>query len=95
MKEGINDGFLTPFKAKQIATTLEKYVYTPDDAVIEGDIEAGKRRRARRAVPARLSGQRENHSDNPDHIAEAVHRGGRAQCTQHCADAAVNRCFWT
>lgn len=43
LKEGINDGFLTPFKVKQIATTLDAYVYTPDDAVIEGDIEAGKR----------------------------------------------------
>ena len=43
LKEGINDGFLTPFKVKQIATTLDEYVYTPDDSVIEGDIEAGKR----------------------------------------------------
>jgi type I restriction enzyme R subunit len=43
LKEGINDGFLTPFKVKQIATTLDEYVYTPDDAVIEGAIEAGKR----------------------------------------------------
>ena len=29
LKEGINDGFLTPFKVKQIATTLDEYVYTP------------------------------------------------------------------
>ncbi|MDP3251308.1 MAG: DEAD/DEAH box helicase family protein [Hydrogenophaga sp.] len=43
LKEGINDGFLTPFKVKQIATTLDEYVYTPDDQVVEGDIEAGKR----------------------------------------------------
>jgi type I restriction enzyme R subunit len=43
LKEGINDGFLTPFKVKQIATTLDEYVYTPDDLVVEGDIEAGKR----------------------------------------------------
>jgi type I restriction enzyme R subunit len=43
LKEGINDGFLTPFKVKQIATTLDDYVYTPDDQVLEGDIEAGKR----------------------------------------------------
>lgn len=43
LKEGINDGFLTPFKVKQIATTLDDYVYTPDDQVIEGDIEEGKR----------------------------------------------------
>ena len=43
LKEGINDGFLSPFKVKQIATTLDDYVYTPDDTVIEGEIEVGKR----------------------------------------------------
>ncbi|MCX7050096.1 MAG: DEAD/DEAH box helicase family protein, partial [Candidatus Sumerlaeota bacterium] len=43
LKEGINDGFLTPFKVKQISTTLDEYVYTPDDQVIEGEIETGKR----------------------------------------------------
>jgi type I restriction enzyme R subunit len=43
LKEGINDGFLTPFKVRQIATTLDDYVYTSDDQVIEGAIEAGKR----------------------------------------------------
>lgn len=42
LKEGINDGFLTPFKVKQIQTTLDYYVYTPDDAVVEGEVEAGK-----------------------------------------------------
>ena len=43
LKEGINDGFLTPFKVKQIGTTLDDYVYTPDDEVLEGSIETGKR----------------------------------------------------
>jgi type I restriction enzyme R subunit len=43
LKEGINDGFLTPFKVRQIATTLDDYVYAPDDMVIEGQIETGKR----------------------------------------------------
>jgi len=43
LKEGINDGFLTPFKVKQIATTLDEYVYTADDDVVEGQIEVGKR----------------------------------------------------
>ncbi len=43
LKDGINDGFLTPFKVKQISTTLDEYVYTSDDTVIEGEIEAGKR----------------------------------------------------
>jgi type I restriction enzyme R subunit len=43
LKDGINDGFLTPFKVKQISTTLDEYIYTPDDKLIEGEIEAGKR----------------------------------------------------
>jgi type I restriction enzyme, R subunit len=43
LKEGINDGFLTPFRVKQISTTLDEYVYTPDDKVIEGDVEVGDR----------------------------------------------------
>ena len=43
LKEGINDGFLTPFKVKQISTTLDEYVYTPDDKLIEGEVETGKR----------------------------------------------------
>ena len=42
LKEGINDGFLTPFKVKQIQTTIDYYVFTPDDTVVEGEIEAGK-----------------------------------------------------
>jgi len=43
LKEGINDGFLTPFKVRQIATTIDDYIYTPDDELIEGEIETGKR----------------------------------------------------
>jgi type I restriction enzyme, R subunit len=43
LKEGINDGFLTPFRVKQISTTLDEYVYTSDDKLIEGEIESGKR----------------------------------------------------
>ncbi len=42
LKEGINDGFLTPFRVKQYATTLDEYRYTSDDNLIEGEIEAGK-----------------------------------------------------
>jgi type I restriction enzyme, R subunit len=43
LKEGINDGYLTPFKVKQIATTLDNYVYTADDQLIEGEVEEGRR----------------------------------------------------
>ena len=42
LKEGIQDGFLTPFKVKRIQTTLDEYVYTDDDEVLEGEPESGK-----------------------------------------------------
>lgn len=42
LKEGINDGFLTPFKVKQIHTTIDEYIHTADDTVVAGDIEEGK-----------------------------------------------------
>ncbi len=42
LKEGINDGFLTPFKVKRIKTTLDDYIYTSDDQIVEGEIEEGK-----------------------------------------------------
>ncbi len=43
LKDGINDGFLTPFRVKQIATTLDEYVYTADDMVLLGEVAQGKR----------------------------------------------------
>ncbi|MBS1813658.1 MAG: DEAD/DEAH box helicase family protein [Acidobacteria bacterium] len=43
LKEGINDGFLTPFKVIQVSTTLDDYVYTPDDTIVEGEVEEGRR----------------------------------------------------
>jgi len=42
LKEGINSGFLTPFRVKQITTTFDDYVDTPDDMVVEGEVEAGR-----------------------------------------------------
>ncbi|CAN1575234.1 HsdR Type I site-specific restriction-modification system, R (restriction) subunit and related helicases [Flavobacteriaceae bacterium] len=43
LKDGINDGFLTPFKVKRIKTTLDDYIFTSDDQVVEGEVEEGKR----------------------------------------------------
>ena len=43
LKEGINDGYLTPFKVKRIKTTLDDYIYTTDDQIIEGEVEEGRR----------------------------------------------------
>lgn len=42
LKEGVNDGFLTPFKVKRIKTTLDDYIFTSDDQIIEGEVEEGK-----------------------------------------------------
>ena len=39
LKEGINDGFLTPFRVVQVATTIDEYTYVSDDNVIEGEVE--------------------------------------------------------
>ncbi|WP_429077414.1 EcoAI/FtnUII family type I restriction enzme subunit R [Aeromonas veronii] len=42
LKEGINDGYLTPFRVRQHATTLDEYIYTSDDQVVEGEVERGR-----------------------------------------------------
>lgn len=42
LKDGINDGFLTPFRVKRITSDIDEYTHTPDDQVLEGEIEAGK-----------------------------------------------------
>jgi type I restriction enzyme R subunit len=42
LKEGIGDGFLTPFRVRKYQTTIDDYTYTADDTVIEGDVEVGK-----------------------------------------------------
>ena len=41
LREGIDDGFLTPFKVKQIATSMDSYTLRPTDKVIQGNAEVG------------------------------------------------------
>lgn len=41
LREGIEDGFLTPFKVRQMASTIDEYVYHPEDEVISGAVEIG------------------------------------------------------
>ncbi len=43
LKEGINDGYLTPFKVVELGTTIDDYVYTADDEVESGEVTEGKR----------------------------------------------------
>ncbi len=39
LKEGIGDGFLTPFKLRQMASTLDTYKYSDGDEVVSGEID--------------------------------------------------------
>ncbi|MFN8672540.1 MAG: DEAD/DEAH box helicase family protein [Candidatus Sericytochromatia bacterium] len=39
LKEGINDGFLTPYKVKRFTTSMDEYVYKSGDKVIKGELE--------------------------------------------------------
>lgn len=42
LKDGINDGYLTPFKVRRVKTSLDEYTYQPDDDIVEGEIEEGR-----------------------------------------------------
>ena len=37
LKDGINDGFLTPYRVKRIRTNLDELVLTNDDVIVEGE----------------------------------------------------------
>jgi type I restriction enzyme R subunit len=39
LKEGINDGFLTPFRVRQFLTNFDEYQYSPEDRVIAGEVD--------------------------------------------------------
>ena len=41
LRDGIEDGFLTPFKVRQMASTIDEYVYDGTDQLVAGDIEEG------------------------------------------------------
>ncbi len=41
LKDGINDGFLTPFKVKEIQTNYDEYTLTADDTILSGEAELG------------------------------------------------------
>lgn len=42
LKEGIGDGFLTPFKVRQMASTLDEYTFSDGDEVVAGEIDRDK-----------------------------------------------------
>lgn len=42
LKQGIEDGFLTPFKVKRITTTMDRYVFNPSDYVESGEVDEAR-----------------------------------------------------
>jgi len=42
LKEGIGDGFLTPFKVRQMASTMDAYRFSDEDEVVSGEIDPDK-----------------------------------------------------
>ena len=42
LKEGIGDGFLTPFRVRKYQTTIDEYAFTSDDTVEAGEVESGR-----------------------------------------------------
>lgn len=39
LKEGINDGYLSPYKVKKVRTNIDSYIYTDADKVLEGEVD--------------------------------------------------------
>ncbi len=42
LKQGIDDGFLTPFRHCKMQGTIDDYIYSPEDEVLSGEVEEGK-----------------------------------------------------
>ncbi|MDQ2094356.1 DEAD/DEAH box helicase family protein [Rhodobacteraceae bacterium 10Alg 79] len=42
LRDGIEDGFLTPFKVRQMASTIDEYVWDGSDELLEGEVEEGE-----------------------------------------------------
>lgn len=42
LKQGIEDGFLTPFRHSKMQSNLDDYIYQPDDKVLSGEVVEGK-----------------------------------------------------
>ena len=42
LREGIEDGFLTPFKVRQMASTIDEYVWDGSDQIVSGEVDKDK-----------------------------------------------------
>lgn len=39
LKDGIQDGFLTPYKVKRVTTNIDEYIHTNDSKIIQGEVK--------------------------------------------------------
>lgn len=42
LKQGIADGFLTPFRHRKMQSNIDDYIYSPEDEILSGDVERNK-----------------------------------------------------
>ena len=42
LKQGIADGFLTPFRHCKMQSTIDDYIYSPEDEILTGEVEEGR-----------------------------------------------------
>jgi type I restriction enzyme R subunit len=42
LKQGVEDGFLTPFKVKRVTTTMDRYLFNPADTVESGEVDESR-----------------------------------------------------
>jgi type I restriction enzyme R subunit len=42
LKEGISDGYLTPFRHCKMQSNIDDYIYSPEDEIVSGEVEEGK-----------------------------------------------------
>ena len=42
LKQGIEDGFLTPFRHINMKSNIDDYIFSPDDEVVSGTVQQGK-----------------------------------------------------
>ena len=42
LRDGIEDGFLTPFRHCKMQSNIDDYIYNPEDEIISGEVEEGR-----------------------------------------------------
>lgn len=42
LRDGIDDGFLTPFRHCKMQSNIDEYIYSPDDEIVSGEVEEGR-----------------------------------------------------